>query len=151
MQESFLREEIGVKVQTTKMLFCPLSGEREPVPNLAAAWREQHPMRVWTFNPWTGKPRGLYDIEQDADGRLMLPPEEKLTEAWDRHFIKLCRADGALGQLRLAGWGGMLDAQWLVVTVFKETQVLTFRLMESDDEERFYALLHDETLRRIMR
>ncbi|MFL9948942.1 hypothetical protein PQR68_23400 [Paraburkholderia agricolaris] len=137
-------------MQTTKMLFCPLSGKHGPVPDLAAAWREQHPMRVWTFNPWTGKPRGLCDIEQDADGRLILPPGEKLTEEWDLHFVRLCRADGALGQLRLAGWSGMLDAQRLVITVFKGKQTLVFTLTESDDAERFYALLHDETLRRIM-
>ena len=136
-------------MQTTKMLFCPVSGERGPVPDSAVAWREQHQMQAWIFNPWTGEQRDPRGIEQDVDGRLILPPGEKLTPEWDRYFNKVWRADGALGQLRLAGWSGKLDAQRLVVTVFKGKQTLVFTLTESDDEERFYALLHDETWRRI--
>lgn len=135
-------------MQTTKMLFCPLCGERGPVPDNAAAWREQH-QAAWMFDPWTGKPRGARDVEQDVDGRWILPPGEQMDEEWDRHFIKLCRADGALGQLRLAGWSGMVDMQQLVVTIFKDGLTLTFRLTEPDEEERFYNLLHDEAWRRI--
>ncbi|QTB79308.1 hypothetical protein J3L14_17855 [Burkholderia pseudomallei] len=135
-------------MQTTKMVFCPLSGERGPVPDIAAAWREQHRV-AWMFNPWTGEPRGLRDIEQDVDGRWILPPGEQMDEEWDRHFIKLCRADGALGQLRLAGWSGMVDMQQLVVTIFKDEQALIFRLTDPAEEERFYTLLHDEAWRRI--
>ncbi|WP_146126113.1 MULTISPECIES: hypothetical protein [Burkholderia cepacia complex] len=137
-------------MQTTKMLFCPLSGERGPVPDTAAAWRERYPMRVWAFDPWTGKPRGPGDIGQDADGRWILPPGEQLSAEWERHFIKICNADGALGQLRLSGWGGMLDVHRLVITIFKGAQTLTFRLTEAEEEERFFALLREEAWRRIV-
>ncbi len=134
-------------MQTTRMLFCPLSGEPGPVPDSAGAWREQHQV-VWLFNPWTGELRERLEIERDADGRLLAPPGEKTAVEWDPHFVKARGADRALGLLEQAGWTGHLDAQGLVVTVSKGPLMLTFDVMAVADEERFYTLLHDETLRR---
>lgn len=147
MQETFLREDIGEgEVQTTEMLYCPIMGTRGPMPNFAAAWREQH-QHNWVFNPWTGQKRSLCDIEQDPDGRLLLPPGEKPTAEWERHILQLIRAEGALGQFRLRGWEGRLNAQRLIVVLRKGNQSLTFRLTEAKDEERYYKLLRLEVLR----
>ncbi|BCL91903.1 hypothetical protein ACNRBV_17575 [Ralstonia pseudosolanacearum] len=134
-------------MQTTEMLYCPLMGTRGPVPNAASAWREQHQHAVWVFNPWTGQKRSLCDIEQDPDGRLLLPPGEKPTAEWERHILQLIRAEGALGQFRLRGWAGRLDAQRLIVILHRGEQSLTFRLTEPKDEERYYQLLRLEVLR----
>ncbi|WP_224078057.1 hypothetical protein [Cupriavidus laharis] len=134
-------------MQTTEMLYCPITGTRGPVPNTAAAWRERHRHTVWEFNPWTGQKRSLCDIEQDPDGRLLLPPGEVPTAEWERHVLQLIRAEGALGQFRLRGWEGRLDAQRLIVLLRKGEQSLAFRLTEPKDEERYYQLLRLEVLR----
>ncbi|ARL97314.1 hypothetical protein [Burkholderia pseudomallei] len=120
------------------------------MPDLAAAWREQHQL-VWLFNPWTGHERERLEIARDADGRLLAPPGEEPAVEWDPRFVKARGADRALGQLELAGWTGELDALRLEVTVSRSALVRTFRLTEPMDEERFYTLLHDEALRRLMR
>lgn len=134
-------------MQTTEMLYCPVTGERGPVPITAAAWREQHRHTAWVFNPWTGQKRSLGDVEQDPDGRLLLPPGEKPTAEWESHILQLIRAEGALGQFRLRGWAGRLDAQQLIVVLQKGEQSLTFRLTEPKDEGRYYQLLRLEVLR----
>jgi hypothetical protein len=143
----FLREDTGGEVQTTEMIYCPMTGIRGPVLDNAAAWREQHRHALWEFNPWTGQRRSPRDIEQDPDGKLLLPPGETPTGEWERHILMLIRADGALGQFMRVGWAGKLDAQQLIVKLSKEEQALTFRLTEPADEQRYYQLLHLEVWR----
>jgi hypothetical protein len=145
-QETFLYEDNGGKVQTTKMLYCPMMGVRGPVPDTAAVWREQY-RHVWVFNPWTGQERSPIDIQQDPDGKLLIPPNETLTEECERHFLMVWRASGALGQFKRFGWTGRLDPQQLIVKLCKGEQALTFRLADEGDEERYYELLHAEAWR----
>lgn len=144
-----MRGKMGGKVQITKMVFCPLSGERGPVPDSAAAWREQHQV-VWLFNPWTGLQRERLEIERDADGWLLEVPGEAPAADWSPRFVKERGADKALGLLELAGWTVDLDSLRLEMVVSRGSLTLTFKLMEPADEERFYILLHDETQRRLM-
>lgn len=146
MQEAFLCEDKGGEVQTTEMLYCPMMGIRGPVPDTAVAWREQY-RHAWAFNPWTGHRRSRLDIEQDPDGRLLIPTGEKPTGEWERHILMELRASGALGQFKRFGWAGKLDAQQLIVKLSKDEQALTFRLTDPDDEERYYGLLNLEAWR----
>lgn len=146
MQEAFLREEKGGEVQTKEMLYCPMMGTREPVPDTATAWREEHG-HAWVFNPWTGRRRTPIEIEQDPQGRVLIPPGETPTGECERHLFMEFRASGALGQFRRAGWCGRLDAQRLIVKLHKDEQVLSFKLTDPVDEERYYQLLHLEVWR----
>ncbi|MDO3515176.1 hypothetical protein Q3P06_25150 [Ralstonia pseudosolanacearum] len=133
-------------MHNTKMLFCPVSGERGPVPDDADAWREQHRL-AWLFNPWTGNQRERLDIERDRDGRLLDESDREPGAAWALNFVKDCGASRALTWLESAGWTGDLDSARLVVTLSKGPFALTFRLKERADEERLYILLHDEAFR----
>lgn len=146
VQEAFLREDKGVEVQTAKMLYCPMMGTREPLPDIAAAWREQH-QHAWVFNPWTGHQRSPDAIECDPDGRLLLPPGETPTGEWETYILMAVRADGALGQFKRFGWTGKLDFQQLTVKLRKGEYDLTFSLTEPKDEERYYQLLNLEAWR----
>jgi len=134
-------------MQRTEMLYCPMMGVRGPLPNTAKAWREQHRHTLWVFNPWTGHQRTLDDVQEDPDGKLLLPPGEKLTAEWDRHMQNVLRAAGAFNLFRRAGWVTRLDAQRLVVDLRKEGKALTFRLTQPKDEKRYYQLLHREAIR----
>lgn len=133
-------------MQTTRMLYCPMMGARGPVPDTAAAWREQH-RHAWAFNPWTGRQRSQLAIEQDPDGWLLIPPDETPTEECERHLLMELRADGALGQFKRFGWTGKLDSQRLIVKLCKGEQAVTFRLTDPGDEERYYELLQVEAWR----
>lgn len=133
-------------MQITEMLYCPMMGTRGPLPDTAAAWREQY-RHAWVFNPWTGQQRSPIAIEQDPDGRLLIPPGETPTVEWERHFLMAWRAEGALGQFKRFGWTGRLDSQQLIVKLCKAEQALTFRLADQVDEERYYELLHAEAWR----
>jgi hypothetical protein len=116
MQEPFLREEkrgVEVQPQTTQMLFCPVSGKRNPVPESATAWRQQHQV-VWLFDPWTGVQRERLEIERDPYGRLLVPPSEELPFEWLPGFVKTGGVYLAAGQLEKAGWTvkGMARTLW---------------------------------------
>lgn len=142
MQEVFLRVDIGGEVQTTKMLYCPTTGKPGPQPDTATAWRERY-RSAWLFDPWTGEARAACRIEHDPDGWLLVPPGETPTGEWDRYLCDVFRADGAFGQFKRFGWSGKCDTR-LNVKLCKGEQVLTFRLTDPSDEERYYQLLHAE-------
>lgn len=148
VQETFLLQgNRESKVQITEMIFCPSTGKRGVVPEVAAAWRDYHRHTVWSFNPWTGAKRTLPDIQEDPYGRLLLPPGEKLTKEFEAHTLLCLRAAGAIGQFKRAGWTAKFDAVPLIVELRKAEHALIFRLTEARDEERFYQLLRLEAWR----
>jgi hypothetical protein len=128
VQEAFLQGQKEEEMQRTEMLYCPMMGVRGPVPVTAKAWREQHRHTLWVFNPWTGHQRTLDDVQQDPDGKLLIPLGEKQTAEWERHWMKAFRAEAAFNLFRRAGWATRLDAQQLVVDLRKGGKALTFRL-----------------------
>ncbi|MBB5503242.1 hypothetical protein [Paraburkholderia sp. MM5384-R2] len=148
VQETFLLQgNTEGEVQITEMIFCPATGKRGVVPEVAAAWRDYHRHTVWSFNPWTGANRTLPDIQEDPYGRLLLPPGEKLTKEFEAHTLLYLRAAGAISQFKRAGWTAKFDAVPLIVELRNAEHTLTFRLTETRDEERFYQLLRLEAWR----
>lgn len=146
VQETFLLEDKGGEVQTTEMLYCPMMGTREPLPGIAAAWRKQY-RHAWVFNPWTGRQRSPLDIEQDPDGKLLVPPGETPTGEWEYNIRMALKASCALDQFKKFGWTGKLDSQQLIVKLCKGGQILTLWLTDLGDEQRYYELLHAEAWR----
>lgn len=130
-------------MQREKMLFCPLTGKRGPVPDSAAVWRNQHQV-VWLFNPWTGEPRERMEIERDEVGRLLFPPGDSHAVEWLPEFVKTGGAIWSLGALEGAGWTVDLDIMGLAVTASKGGLMVSFRLNDPMEEERYYTLVHSE-------
>lgn len=61
--------------QDVPLRYSPATGEINPTPNEAEAWRVFHgKTTAWLFNPWTGHPRLAGDVGTDLVGYLIQPP-----------------------------------------------------------------------------
>lgn len=132
-------------MQTAKMLFCPVSGERDPTPDRADAWRREHQM-LWLFNPWTGCQRERMEIERDQQGRMLCSPGDRSVVPFMPDYVKMTGAIWTIGRLEGAGWAIDLNYGAATVTASKKGLTLTFNLNDPMDEERYYALMHSEVL-----
>ncbi|NKA35766.1 hypothetical protein GO300_03823 [Ralstonia solanacearum] len=130
-------------MQKARMIFCPVSGERDPTPDIADAWRWEHQL-VWLFNPWTGCQRERMEIERDQEGRMLCPPGDDSVGPFLPDYVKMTGAIWTIGKLEVAGWTIDLNYGEATVTASKRGLTLTFNLYDPMDEERYYTLMHSE-------
>ena len=55
------------------MRYDPVTGDDEPYPRLASEHRFKYWLAIWHFNPWTGSPRAIRDVEADPLGLGLQP------------------------------------------------------------------------------